>query len=37
LCGPAASVVLLANQFIPTFHKALGVSGKTALIVSARR
>ena len=33
--GPGTTV-LLANQFLPTFRKALGVSGKTALIVSTR-
>lgn len=33
--GPGTTV-LLANQFLPAFRKALGVSGKTALIVSTR-
>jgi len=30
----SGSIVLLANQFLPTFRTSLGVSGKTALIVS---
>ena len=30
----SASVVLLANQYWPAFRSSLGVSGKTALIVS---
>ena len=32
----SGSAVLLANHFLPTFRRALGVSGKTALIVSTR-
>ncbi|CAL8467573.1 g7111 [Coccomyxa elongata] len=30
----AGTVVFLANQYLPTFRTSLGVSGKTALIVS---
>lgn len=37
LCVDSGSAVLLANHFLPAFRKALGVSGKTALIVSAPR
>ena len=37
VCVDSGTTVLLANHFLPTFRKALGVSGKTALIVSAPR
>ena len=30
----SGSIVLLANQYWPAFRSSLGVSGKTALIVS---
>lgn len=30
----AGTIVFLANQYLPAFRTSLGVSGKTALIVS---
>ena len=32
--GIAAGLVGMANQFLPAFRSSLGVSGKTALVVS---